>query len=79
MAQLPPLGLAVYQLVEAESPETVKADYTIFTRGRSKITSNAVFYVNELDDIVRDLTLENSYLQLGFSQTSGLLEVMSLQ
>ncbi|XP_077318426.1 alpha-mannosidase 2 [Lithobates pipiens] len=79
LAQLPPLGLAVYQLVETESPETVKADYTIFTRGRSKIASNGVFYVNELDDIVRDLTLENSYLQLGFSQTSGLLEKMKIK
>ncbi|XP_068103489.1 alpha-mannosidase 2 isoform X2 [Hyperolius riggenbachi] len=80
LAHLPALGLAVYQLVEGESSETVKADYTIFTRGRSeKIVSDGTFHVNELDDLVRDLSLENSYLKLGFSQTSGLLEQMKIK
>lgn len=79
VAHLSPLGFAVYQLVESESSETIKADYTIFTRGKSKVTSDGVFQVTELDDIVQDLTLENSYLKLDFSQMSGLLEKMKIK
>ncbi|KAG8598208.1 hypothetical protein GDO81_002527 [Engystomops pustulosus] len=79
LAHLPPLGLAVYQLVESRDAESVKAEYTVFTRGRSnKVLSDGIFHVNELDNIVTDLTIENSYLKLLFSQTSGLLEVKGL-
>ncbi|KAM9328946.1 alpha-mannosidase 2 [Gastrophryne carolinensis] len=79
LAHLPPLGLAVYQLMEAESPETVNAEYTIITRGRVKHISDQGFQVNKLDDLDPDMTLENSYLKLGFSQTSGLLEQIKLK
>ncbi|XP_075037639.1 alpha-mannosidase 2 [Mixophyes fleayi] len=80
LAHLPPLGLAVYQLVEAESTDVVKAEYTIFVRERSnKVISDGIFHVNELDNIVSDLTIENSYLKLWFSQTSGLLEQMKVK
>ncbi|XP_075692867.1 alpha-mannosidase 2 [Rhinoderma darwinii] len=80
VAHLPPLGLAVFQLVEAEDAESVKAEYTVFTRGRSnKVLSDGIFLINELDNIVTDLTIENSYLKLWFSQTSGLLEQMKLK
>lgn len=80
LAHVPPLGLATYQLVEAGDAESVKAEYTIFTRGRSnKVLSDGIFHINELDNIVAELTIENSYLKLWFSQTSGLLEQMKLK
>ncbi|CAJ0942477.1 unnamed protein product [Ranitomeya imitator] len=80
VARLPPLGLAVYQLVEGEAVESVKADYTLFTRGRNnKVLSDGLFHFNELDNIVTDLTIENSYLKLWFSQNSGLLEQIKLK
>ncbi|KAM8961580.1 alpha-mannosidase 2 [Pelodytes ibericus] len=77
LAHLPALGIAVYQLVEAERPEAVKAEYTIFVRGKSnKIIADSTFQITELDNIVDDLTIENSFLKLWFSGTSGLLEKM---
>ncbi|XP_063820174.1 alpha-mannosidase 2 [Pseudophryne corroboree] len=80
LAHLPPLGLAVYQIVEAESAKVVKAEYTLFVREKSnKIRSDGLFHVNELDNIVNDLTIENTYLKLWFSQTSGLLEQMKVK
>ncbi|XP_075458062.1 alpha-mannosidase 2 isoform X2 [Ascaphus truei] len=78
VAHLPALGLAVYQLVEAESSETVKADYSIYVRGRSdvKVISDGIFKINEMNSIVDALTIENSYLKLWFSEQSGLMEKM---
>ncbi|KAM4708331.1 LOW QUALITY PROTEIN: alpha-mannosidase 2 [Discoglossus pictus] len=78
LAHLPALGFAVYQLVEAESVETVKADYSIFNTGRSntKITSDGFFKINEMNNAIDDLTIENSYLKLWFSGATGLLEKM---
>ncbi|XP_063309707.1 alpha-mannosidase 2 [Pelobates fuscus] len=77
LAQLPALGIAVYKLLEAESPEAIKTEYTIFVRGRSnKVIADGVFQITELNNIVDDLTIENTYLKLGFSGTTGLLEKM---
>ncbi|XP_053330340.1 alpha-mannosidase 2 [Spea bombifrons] len=75
LAHLPALGMTVYQLVETESSEAIKAEYTVFSRGRSnKVIADGVFQITELDNIVDDLTIENSFLKLWFSGTSGLLE-----
>ncbi|OCU02259.1 alpha-mannosidase 2 [Xenopus laevis] len=74
LAYLPALGLAVYKLVEADIPESVKADYTIFVQGKHKnINSDDNFRIKEVNIVVGDLTIENSYLKLWFS-SSGLLE-----
>ncbi|XP_053557510.1 alpha-mannosidase 2 [Bombina bombina] len=76
LAHLPALGLAVYQLMEAVSSDVVKADYTHFVRGQSniKVISDGTFKINERNNVADDLTIENAYLKLWFSERSGLLE-----
>uniref|UniRef100_A0A8C5LRI1 Alpha-mannosidase n=1 Tax=Leptobrachium leishanense TaxID=445787 RepID=A0A8C5LRI1_9ANUR len=75
LAHLPALGIVVYKLVESESLEASKAEYTIFVRGRSnKVISDGVFQITELDNIADELSIENAFLKLGFSETTGLLE-----
>uniref|UniRef100_A0A6I8RD56 Alpha-mannosidase n=1 Tax=Xenopus tropicalis TaxID=8364 RepID=A0A6I8RD56_XENTR len=74
LAYLPALGLAVYKLVEAENSESIKADYTIFVQGKHKnINSDGNFRIKEVNIVVGDVTIENTYLKLWFS-SSGLLE-----
>ncbi|KAM4809146.1 alpha-mannosidase 2 [Rhinophrynus dorsalis] len=77
LAHLPALGLAVYQLVEAENPEAVKTEYTIFVSEKSnKIISDGNFKINEINRAENDITIENSYLNLWFSGSTGLLKKM---
>uniref|UniRef100_A0A8C6YQP7 Alpha-mannosidase n=1 Tax=Nothoprocta perdicaria TaxID=30464 RepID=A0A8C6YQP7_NOTPE len=76
LAHLPPLGLGVYQLLEAQSSEADLADYTIYTSGRNnmQVKPNNIFKIKEMQNSADNIILENSYMKLWFSGMSGLLE-----
>lgn len=75
MAHLPPLGLAVYQLLEVENSEAVLADYNIYMRNSRPEKPDRLFKIKEMQNSMDNIILENSYMKLWFSGMSGLLEV----
>lgn len=76
LAHLPPLGLGVYQLLEVPSSEANLAEYNIYMSGRDSVQekSDRIFKIKEMQNSVDNIILENSYMKLWFSGTSGLLE-----
>lgn len=79
MAHVPPLGFGVYQLLEGINTETILADYNLYHTDKSKLTKpQRIFNIKEIQNALDEIMLENSYMKVWFSGSSGLLEVCML-
>eukprot|EP00062_Callorhinchus_milii_P008623 gi/632951509/ref/XP_007891331.1/ PREDICTED: alpha-mannosidase 2 [Callorhinchus milii] len=76
LAQVPALGLGLYQLVEAQDIKTVLADYTVCLNGREDVTvsTDSAFILNVLKSSTDDLIIENSNMKAWFSGTKGFIQ-----
>uniref|UniRef100_A0A8C5UIA9 Alpha-mannosidase n=1 Tax=Malurus cyaneus samueli TaxID=2593467 RepID=A0A8C5UIA9_9PASS len=74
VAHVPPLGIAVYQVLEDENSEAVLADYNIYVRHSRQDNPDTVFKIKGMQNSVDNIILENAYMKLWFSGMSGLLE-----
>lgn len=81
IAHVTALGLGVYQLLETLSSETNLSDYSMYINGRNdvKVTPDKVFKIQEIQNLMTDITIENYYLKLWFSGISGLMEKMKIK
>lgn len=71
LAHLPPLGLKVYKILESQSSSSHLADYFLYNNDGQ--AENGVFHIKNVVDGGDAITIENSFLTLGFDR-SGLLE-----
>lgn len=79
MAHVPPLGFGVYQLLEGLNTETILADYNLYHTDKSKpVKPQRIFNIKEIQNALDEIMLENSYMKVWFSGSSGLLEVCML-
>lgn len=76
MAQLPPLGFGVYELLEGLNSETGLADYNLYHNDKAKLVKPyRIFTVKEVQNALDEIMLENHYMKIWFSGNSGLVEV----
>lgn len=80
MVRLPPLGLAVFHLYEsADSPMTLRSDTLLRLSSRGVAARAAEpFLVRSQPSDPQTFYISSQSLTLGFSGTTGLLEVLSL-
>ncbi|KAI1905296.1 hypothetical protein AGOR_G00014640 [Albula goreensis] len=75
VAQVPALGLGVYQLSEGAEPRTVPADYTFLRQGgQLSISQTEPFRVSIPHDSSTHFTMESPVLKVWCSSTSGIME-----
>ncbi|XP_048359318.1 alpha-mannosidase 2 [Sphaerodactylus townsendi] len=75
MAHVPPLGFGTYQLLEGLNTETILVDYNLYHTDKSKLVKpHDIFNIKEIPNALDEIMLENSYMKVWFSGTSGLLE-----
>lgn len=72
LAQMPPLGLKVYTLLESTSSNPHLAEYTLYN---GNVEDKGIFNIKSMKNAEEDITLENSFIKLRFGQ-SGLMEEM---
>ncbi|KAJ8775643.1 hypothetical protein J1605_016191 [Eschrichtius robustus] len=72
LAQMPPLGLKVYKILETASSNPHLAEYVLYN---GHIANKGIFNMNNIKSAQEDITLENSFITLRFGQ-SGLMEEM---
>ncbi|XP_037022941.2 alpha-mannosidase 2 [Artibeus jamaicensis] len=72
LAQMPPLGLKVYTLLESTSSNAHLAEYALYN---GNIENKGIFNIKSMKSAEEDITLENSFIKLRFGQ-SGLMEEM---
>lgn len=76
LAQLPPLGFGVYELLEGLNSETALADYNLYHNDKAKLVKPyRIFTVKEVQNALDEIMLENHYMKIWFSGNSGLVEV----
>lgn len=76
LARVPPLGIGVYQLLEALSSETALADYNLYHHDKANLDKPyRTFNIKEIQNALDEIMLENSYMKVWFSGISGLVEV----
>ncbi|XP_066513858.1 alpha-mannosidase 2 [Hoplias malabaricus] len=79
VANVPPLGMAVYQLFEGEELQTESASYMFVKDGGGlSVTKVERFRVAVHQEAV-SVSVENTHLQLSVSPTTGLLETLKLK
>ncbi|XP_036165526.1 alpha-mannosidase 2 isoform X1 [Myotis myotis] len=71
LAQMPPLGLQVYTLLESSNSYPHVAEYVLYN---GNIENKGIFNVKNMKN-AEEITLENSFIKLQFGQ-SGLMEEM---
>ncbi|KAL7988869.1 hypothetical protein Chor_007788 [Crotalus horridus] len=75
LAQLPPLGFGVYELLEGLNSETAVADYNLYHNDKAKLVKPyRIFTVKEVQNALDEIMLENHYMKIWFSGNSGLVE-----
>ncbi|XP_013915232.1 PREDICTED: alpha-mannosidase 2 [Thamnophis sirtalis] len=75
LAQLPPLGFGVYELLEGLNSETALADYNLYHNDKAKLVKPyRIFTVKEVQNALDEIMLENHYMKIWFSGNSGLVE-----
>ncbi|KAM6987158.1 alpha-mannosidase 2 [Aplochiton taeniatus] len=81
LTQVPALGLAVYQLVEALSGAAEKAEYVLLKQGGGLSVNGDPFTVTLPQGLEASspLTIQNSHLQLWSSPVTGLMERLKLK
>ncbi|XP_067587501.1 alpha-mannosidase 2 [Pseudorca crassidens] len=72
LAQMPPLGLKVYKILETASSNPHLAEYALYN---GHIANKGIFNMNNIKNAQEDITLENSFIKLRFGH-SGLMEEM---
>ncbi|XP_036742744.2 alpha-mannosidase 2 isoform X1 [Manis pentadactyla] len=72
LAQMPPLGLKVYIILESPSSKPHLAEYVLYN---GNIEDKGIFNMKNIKSAEEDITLENSFIKLRFG-LSGLLEEM---
>ncbi|XP_016080402.1 PREDICTED: alpha-mannosidase 2 isoform X1 [Miniopterus natalensis] len=72
LAQMPPLGLKVYTLLDSTSSHPQLAEYALYN---GNIENKGIFNMKNMKNAEEDITLENPFMKLHFSQ-SGLMEEM---
>lgn len=72
LAQMPPLGLKVYTILESPSSKPHLAEYVLYN---GNIEDKGIFNMKNIKSAEEDITLENSFIKLRFG-LSGLLEEM---
>ncbi|XP_036436194.1 alpha-mannosidase 2 isoform X1 [Colossoma macropomum] len=79
VANVPPLGLAVYQLCEGAELQSESARYVFLKAGGDvSVTGTEHFRVSVPQEAV-PVSMENPHLQLSISSTTGLLETLKLK
>ncbi|XP_038938965.1 alpha-mannosidase 2 isoform X1 [Rattus norvegicus] len=71
LAHLPPLGLKVYKILESQSSSSHLADYFLYNNDGQ--AESGIFHMKNMVDSGDAITIENSFLTLGFDR-SGLME-----
>ncbi|KAJ8385504.1 hypothetical protein AAFF_G00185400 [Aldrovandia affinis] len=80
VAQVPALGLAVYQLSEGMDLRTVPADYTFLRQGGElSVTGTEHFRVSILQDGSAHFTVESPLLKIWCSSTTGTMEKIKIK
>ncbi|XP_069748745.1 alpha-mannosidase 2 isoform X2 [Narcine bancroftii] len=77
LAQIPALGLSLYQLVKTQDSKTKMADYTVYMNRREEMTIDTPFKISVLESSPDDITVENANLKAWFSRITGFLEKIS--
>uniref|UniRef100_A0A4W2DJE4 Alpha-mannosidase n=1 Tax=Bos indicus x Bos taurus TaxID=30522 RepID=A0A4W2DJE4_BOBOX len=72
LAEMPPLGLKVYKILETSSSNPHLAKYDLYN---GNIANEGIFNMNNIKSAQEAITLENSFIRLRFGQ-SGLMEEM---
>ncbi|XP_043769698.1 alpha-mannosidase 2 [Cervus elaphus] len=72
LAEMPPLGLKVYKILETSSSSPHLAKYDLYN---GNIANEGIFNMNNIKSAQEAITLENSFIKLRFGQ-SGLMEEM---
>ncbi|XP_037385401.1 alpha-mannosidase 2 isoform X1 [Talpa occidentalis] len=70
LAQMPPLGLKVYRILELANSNIHLAKYSLYN---GDIKDKGIFNIKTSKSAEEDITLENSFIKLRFAQ-SGLME-----
>uniref|UniRef100_A0A8D1PMN6 Alpha-mannosidase n=1 Tax=Sus scrofa TaxID=9823 RepID=A0A8D1PMN6_PIG len=71
LAQIPPMGLKVYKILETASSNPHLAKYVLYN---GNVANKGIFNMN-IKSVQEDITLENSFIKLRFGQF-GLMEEM---
>ncbi|KAI4902521.1 hypothetical protein NFI96_013157 [Prochilodus magdalenae] len=79
VANVPPLGMAVYQLSEGLEPQTESAHYMFLKDGGDVSVTGAEHFKVDVRQEVVPVSVENLYLQLSISSATGLLETLKLK
>ncbi|KAK6322720.1 hypothetical protein J4Q44_G00075120 [Coregonus suidteri] len=79
VAQVPALGLGLYQLSTAASGGAETAEYVFFRQGDKLSVNMKHFTVNIPQDATTPLTIHNPHLQVWSSPTTGLMERLKLK
>ncbi|XP_070229308.1 alpha-mannosidase 2 isoform X2 [Bos mutus] len=72
LAEMPPLGLKVYKILETSSSNPHLAKYDLYN---GNIANEGIFNMNNIKSAQEAITLENSFIRLRFGH-SGLMEEM---
>ncbi|KAB0386696.1 hypothetical protein FD755_001652 [Muntiacus reevesi] len=72
LAEMPPMGLKVYKILETSSSSPHLAKYDLYN---GNIANEGIFNMNNIKSAQEAITLENSFIKLRFGQ-SGLMEEM---
>ncbi|XP_044803183.2 alpha-mannosidase 2 isoform X2 [Bubalus bubalis] len=72
LAEMPPLGLKVYKILETSSSSPHLAKYDLYN---GNIANEGIFNMNNIKSAQEAITLENSFIKLRFGP-SGLMEEM---
>ena len=79
VAQVPALGLSVYQLSEGAELQTELSQYVVLQQGNELSIKGAEdFHVAKSQVETEPIIIENAHLQLKISPSTGLLEVTQL-
>lgn len=79
VAQVPALGLGLYQLSTAVSGGAETAEYVFLRQGGELSVNMKHFTVNIPQDASTPLSIHNPHLQIWSSPTTGLMEVSHAQ
>ncbi|XP_006886769.1 PREDICTED: alpha-mannosidase 2-like [Elephantulus edwardii] len=72
LANIPPLGLKVFKILESTSSKSLLAEYVLYN-GKTEV--KGLFNIKNVQSAEEDITLENSFIKLRFGR-SGLMEEM---
>ncbi|XP_072528782.1 alpha-mannosidase 2 [Salminus brasiliensis] len=79
VANVPPLGLAVYQLVEGVELQTESARYMFLKDGGGVSVAGMEHFKVSIPQEAAFVSIENPYLQLSISASTGLMETLKLK